>query len=261
MKHSMMGLMLLLTTASVWAGTFFDNFDDGNMDEWTLRKALGQDAKSTWKIENGELVFEAIDSAIDFKFENGTGRINEGIDSAISFTIGEPTWNNYTVRVKAKIVRHQPNINGLEGAQLMVRVNATGNNLYIFTVGTGAAGLAFSLKLALVSDVVQNVQHIQYVFADRFDWQRGTWYDLRVTVEGDLLKFYINDVLFVEYTPVGHSDTRYSTGSVGVGVCCEKTTVHFDDFSVTYDDVPDTLTAVDSKAKLATTWAIIKQRR
>ena len=54
MRLTIIGLLLLLTTALVWAGTLTDNFDDGNMDEWILEK---EQQASTWKIENGELIF------------------------------------------------------------------------------------------------------------------------------------------------------------------------------------------------------------
>ncbi|MCH8294844.1 hypothetical protein IH992_27485 [Candidatus Poribacteria bacterium] len=103
MKYTVVGLTLFLLVISSWAGEFRDNFDDGNMDGWTLFRPFGQG--STWKIENGELILEAI-------------------NSPIGFVIGETTWKNYTVRAKTKIVKHQPA--KMEQAQLVVRQDVLG---------------------------------------------------------------------------------------------------------------------------------------
>ena len=103
MKCSIIGLTLFLLAGSTWAGTFSDNFDDGNMDEWTLFRPFGQG--SAWKIENGEIILQAI-------------------DGPIGFDIGETTWKNYTVRAKTKIVKHQPA--KMEQAQLVVRQDVLG---------------------------------------------------------------------------------------------------------------------------------------
>ena len=35
MKHVIIFLTLLLLVTSAWSGTLLDNFDDGNMDEWS----------------------------------------------------------------------------------------------------------------------------------------------------------------------------------------------------------------------------------
>ncbi|MBI1925057.1 hypothetical protein HYR99_12515 [Candidatus Poribacteria bacterium] len=60
MKGSIIGFALFLLVTSTWAGTFSDNFDDGNLDGWTIDRPLGQGG--TWKIENGGLVLQAIDT-------------------------------------------------------------------------------------------------------------------------------------------------------------------------------------------------------
>ena len=234
MKRTIVGVMLFLMTASLWAGTLTDNFDDGNMDEWTLLKPFGQ--KSTWKMENGELVLEAV-------------------DSPIAFFIGETTWKNYTVRVKTKMVKHQYDVVWAEAVNLMVRNNSL--NLYIFAVGTTGNDVPISKEKRVFASYTRGGAALFHNEFEPFEWQLDTWYDLRLTAEGDEFKFYVNDTLVLEYT-----DDTYPTGRVGVGACCVRTTiVHFDDFSVASDDIPDTVTAVAPKAKLTTTWGRIKNSR
>ncbi len=234
----MVGLILFLTTASVWAGTFSDNFNDGNMDGWTPFTFFpGQVAKSTWRIENGELIFEAI-------------------DTPIGFFIGESTWKNYTMRVKAKMVKHQYDVVWAEGLFSFIRINPNSPfNLYIFGIGTtGNARPISEEKRAYATFGQEGSAAFHHFEFEPFEWQLDTWYDLRITAKEDFFQFYINGALVLEYT-----DATHPTGGVGISVCCMRgTTVHYDDFSLTGDDVPDTVTAVDPQAKLATTWGKLK---
>ena len=228
MKYAMVGLMPFLMITSAWAGTLRDSFDYSNMNEWTI----GGSPNNKWRIENGALVLESIDTP------------------PISFTIGETTWNNYTVRVKAKIVKQQPCVDWIEAAALRMRHDLNGR--YLFGVGT--SGL--SPKRVFACFIQADNPTAQHFVFNPFEWQLDTWYDLRVTAEEDKFQFYVDDALVLEYM-----DATYPTGGVGVAVCCIKTTVYFDDFSVTGDDVPNRDLVVSPKTKLATTWAKIKQVR
>jgi hypothetical protein len=86
-----------------------------------------------------------------------------------------------------------------------------------------------------------------------YEWELDTWYNLRVTAEGEHFKFYVDDELVLEY-----EDNVHPTGQVGVGVAYTKTTAHFDDFVVSGDDVPNLNYSVSSKGKLPTMWGKIK---
>jgi len=234
-NHTIVALTLFLLAGSTWAGTFSDNFNDGNMDGWTLFKPPFGPPNSTWKIENGELVLEAV-------------------DTPIIFFIGESTWKNYTVRVKAKMVKHQYDVVWAEGILLPVRFNSP-PNLYLFGVGTtGNVVPIGEEKRAYATFGREGSAAFHHFEFEPFEWQLDTWYDLRITAKEDFFQFYINGALVLEYT-----DATHPTGGVGISVCCMRgTTVHYDDFSLTGDDVPDTVTAVDPQAKLATTWGKLK---
>ena len=75
-------LCVLLTAASAWAGTLVDDFSDGNFAGWT------QSGAGSWRVENEELIFDNRDPA------------------SILF-MGEPDWQDYTISVNAKFVKHQ----------------------------------------------------------------------------------------------------------------------------------------------------------
>ncbi|MBI1925058.1 hypothetical protein HYR99_12520 [Candidatus Poribacteria bacterium] len=123
-------------------------------------------------------------------------------------------------------------------------------NTYPFVLGTGGA---FGNTKRLNVWLVNNPDVPLHYESSPFEWELNTWYELKVTAEGDQFKIYVDDELVHDYV-----DATHPSGAIGISTLFAGTTAHFDDFSVTGDDVPDTARAVDTKAKLATTWATIK---
>ncbi len=222
MKHAMIGVALLLLTTSVWAGTLRDDFDDGDMDEWDLSEAGG-----VWEVKNGEVVI--------------TPR-----GSPAGFSIGETTWENYTVRVRTRIAKHQ-STGFIEGPTVFVRESLMGHG---YNFGLGTRGV--SSKMAYAFYVQGDITPRHFV-SEPFEWKLDTWYDLKLTAEGDQFWFYVDNLLMIHYT-----DSVYSKGKAGIASAFSGTTAHFDDFSVTGDDVPDLDLGVSPELKLATTWGKVK---
>ncbi len=224
MKRVVMGIALLLLTTSVWAGTLRDDFDDGDMDEWDLTRASG-----ICEVKDGELVI--------------TPR-----GSPVAFWIGETTWGNYTVRVRIRIAKHQTTASGwIEGLFIAVRQRLEGN-AYLF--GLGTRGLNSKMAYA---GYLQGDDLLRNFVSEPFEWELGKWYDLKLTAEGEQFWFYVDNQLVIHYT-----DDTYPRGKVAIGSTYQETTAHFDDFSVTGDDVPDLNLGVSPEAKLATTWGQVK---
>jgi hypothetical protein len=225
MKRVVMGIALLLLTTSVWAGTLRDNFDDGDMDEW-VAEPIGANGK--WEIKAGELVITPQACPVPFR-------------------IGEKTWENYTVRVRARIEKHQTTASGwIEGLFITAR-QLLEEHTYLF--GLGTRGLSGKMAYALY---MQGKDTMHFV-SEPFEWELNKWHDLKVTAEGDQFWFYVDNRLVIHYT-----DDTYAKGYVGIGSGYRQTTVHFDDFSVTGDDVPDLNLDVSPEVKLATTWGQVK---
>jgi len=217
-------LMIAILSTSAWAGTLKDNFNSGNMNSWDSSGA----PQDTWAVKNGELVVTP-----------------DGYP--VGFSIGETTWKDYTILVRAKIVKFQPS-GAIEGANIAARCASFPMYGYVFGFGM----LSDSNKYIFCFRSEGNIMVSIAVFKP-FEWELDKWYDLKLTAEGDQFKFYVNDELVIEYT-----DTAYPAGKVGIGASFSTTTAHFDDFSVTGNDV---FAPVEAKGKLATSWGKIKSNQ
>jgi len=163
MKYMMVGLTLFLLVMSSWAGTFMDDFEDGNMDEWA---SVSTGAGGNWKIENGELILQS-KSPGDF----------------IVYT-GKDTWKDYTIKVKLKPSKDSSG---------MTSFRITGNGLY--SAGLGGLGTSRQFVSYYFSFVKDTIHHEEVPF----DWEPDTWYVLKAVIEGDYFKYYVNDELVMEY--------------------------------------------------------------
>jgi len=216
-----LALMVTMLPATLWAGTLKDDFNDGNLNGWDLSGA----PRDTWEVKNGELVVTP-----------------KGLP--VGFSIGETTWNNYTVSVRAKIVNCQFT-GAIEGVSIGVRSLSFPLYGYVFGFGTIDKKYIYCFR-------VDGSTTVFIAESKPFEWELDKWYDLKLIVEGDQFKFYVNDELVIEYT-----DTVYPTGKAEITASFSETISHFDDFSVTGDEVP-TLTNVLPKDKLAAAWGKVK---
>ncbi len=224
MKYTMIGLTLFLMISSASAGTLTDDFSDRNMNEWTKD---GRGNHREWRLENGELIIES-----NFSL-NG-------------FSIGEVTWKDYTVGVSLKIVKHRPFQGLREGAALSFRATDVDNSYYF-----GLVTLGLNPKQAEIFYFNKEVGN-QSILSKLFAWEMDTWYDLKVTVKGNRLEFYINEELVLALT-----HDLFTAGKVGLGVG-NSVTAHFDNFFVIGDDIPDLNLSVSPKSKAVNTWGKIK---
>lgn len=215
-------VIMTILPATLWAGTLNDNFNSGNMSRWDLSGA----PQSMWAINNGELVV--------------TPR------SPVEFYTGETTWKDYTISVRAKIAKSQPS-GAIESVNISARSKAPLYG-YVFGLGTLSDSNKYIFCFRANGSTIVSIS----VFKP-FEWELDKWYDLKLIAEGNRFRFYVNNELFIEYT-----DATYPAGKVGITAGFSTTTAHFDDFSVTGNDVPDILSSVPPKDKLVTTWGKIK---
>ena len=225
MKRTMIYLTLFLLVTSAGAIDFRDDFEDGNMDEWT------EQGPCKWQIENGELILQPV------SFQCG-------------FTIGEATWQDYTVGAKVKIVEHQANPQRGEGAVLLLRFTPTFRFYWVALRTPPGSDLKIASS-AYSDDTLTNT----VLKAEPFDWELNRWYDLQVRAKGSHFELFIDGKVVLS-----HTSNVYPMGAVGLGIGNEFTSAHFDDFFVTDEDIPS-ITAVSPKTKVATTWSEIKRRQ
>ena len=222
-------LCMLLIAASAWAGTLVDDFSDGDFEGWT------QSGAGNWRVENEELIFSAL-AAPSYLF------------------MGETDWQDYTISVNARFVKHQAS-NCCGEVIVLAPRGRTMNLCYTFFMGTWQQTGQRVGAFYLLGD--WNPRNFRF---KEFSWDMDTWYRLKLTADGDEFQLYVDDELVLEY-----EDSTLAAGKVGFGGAFHSTTIHFDDVVITGDDVPDmNLSAedmdfpVDPKAKSTTTWAAIK---
>ena len=78
-----MVVVYLVSTTPAFAGTFRDNFEDGNFEGWQASIA----SKGKWEVGNGELIITP-----------------EGMVSTALF-IGEAGWSDYTLQTDVMVVK------------------------------------------------------------------------------------------------------------------------------------------------------------
>ena len=248
MRYTMAGLMLLLMTASAWAGTWSDDFESGNTDSWAVAH------------EGGATTFETVD-----------GELNVEVQGEFATFIGlvnSSHWRDYTVTVKTKILEI---FGSFANGGIYLYESFPNEQFYYFFVGdrwgpedwkalieaseghieAPYPGTPSEGQGVIIYPVVGEIQEGKSkVFAPELD----RWYTLKAVAQGSSTEFYVDDEL------VGTFDfSELSSG--GVGVVVTNARVRFDDFTVTGPGVSLGATPVEPQAKLAMTWARIKQGR
>ncbi len=185
----------------------------------------------------------------DWKVANGTWAVKGGIyqlskgGQAEHSLIGEEDWDDYTIEAKVRL--DEGSWAGIvfraksEMEYYVYYLNVPGNisELWRHKAGAWNARDNISQPKAVGGVVIAN----------------GEWLDMKIVVEGDKFTLYLNDEKQVE-----DSDNVYDKGKVGVWGW--ETGASFDDFTVSGDNIVDTL-AVNPNRKLTTTWGHLKKVR
>ncbi|MBM3211997.1 DUF1080 domain-containing protein [Candidatus Poribacteria bacterium] len=231
MRYTMAILVFSMMALYSYAGTFTDNFSDGNMDGWVLNIA---GAGGDWKVENGELILQS-----------------RGF-SAKGFKIGENDWQDYTIQVNIKITKHI--VTAIwEQAGIGFRLLTDNNDIlisgYYLALGTPGADKK-ELRTYFYDFVNSQSFNLRSV---PFEWKLDKWYVLKAVIEGNSFKHYVDDKLMMEYT-----DSNSANGTIGLSVT-GSTEAHFDNFSMTGHDIQGNSESVYAQDKLTVKWGGIKK--
>lgn len=231
MKWTVIILFTFLLAKSSWAGTLRDDFSDGNVDGWKqvhTADRFPQLRPGEQHVENGELVIRAV---------NGASGIY----------VGDATWKDYEIQVDANITEHQ--FLDDEGVYFAARTRwpgVIGN--YIFSLGVCGNIKCVEGWYGIADD--PNPHDVKFV---PWDWELNRWYRLKLVASGKRFRFYVDDVLAMEYV-----DDTHKVGGVGFGVQWRATTARFDNAVITGDDVPDKNLSVKMQGVLTTTWGRVR---
>lgn len=206
------GITLSLPT---FAGTQLWDFEEKH-DDWEV-------ANGNWEIKGGI-----------YQLERG-GKAEHSL-------VGEEKWDDYTVEVKIRL--DEGNWAGVvfraqsEMEYYVYYLNVPNNKSELWRHSKGA----WDTRNAINSNIPAT---------KKVKVENEEWLDVKVVVEGEVFKFYINGELQGE-----QKDGTYKTGMIGVWGW--ETGASFDDVTITGDNVKHTL-AVEANNKLATTWGRLKR--
>jgi subtilisin family serine protease len=191
-----------------------EDFEDSTANGWTT-------TSGTWSVgTNGSKVYNS----------NKT-------DSLAITTVGQFTWNNYSISSKVYITDHVASTYGLG---LIARYKDN-NNYYMFGYE--------SYKLR-IKKVVNGID--QYLAEkDYFSLKEKLWYSLQAIVDGNNLKFYVNGELILAI-----NDTSFSTGKAGL--ITKGVTASFDDVVVTSSRIGERFSSTTVPFTVAGgTWGVV----
>ena len=210
----------------------------------------------TW---SGEWAFDFEDAnqAKEWKVANGTWKVQKGAYSEISAAekaahvlFGEDDWADYTVEAKIRVDSNK-------WAGLVFRAISEYEYYVLYQEPTPGV-TAFFQHHGNVWDKrarpAPNKTPIKLKKGDNIEV--GEWYHLKVVVEGDDLKWFINDQQQGEtkLKPAGGLDV-YDKGKVGIWAW--ETKASFDDFKVYGPDIEGQ--AVEPQNKLTVAWGKLKR--
>jgi len=206
--------------------------------EWTFDFEDAAQAKQ-WKVANGT-----------WKIQKGVYSETEGAEKAGHVLFGEDDWTDYTVEAKIRIDKNK-------WVGLVFRAISE-HEYYVLYQEPSPGVTAFFQHHGDVWDKrarpVPNKTPIKIKKGDNIE--AGEWYHLKIVVEGNDLKWFINDQLQAEtkLKRVGELDV-YKKGKVGLWAWQSKAS--FDDFKVYGPDIEGQ--AVEPQNKLTVTWGKLKK--
>ena len=237
---------LFLSPVSVFAGTFLDTFEGGNLDRWWEVVPWDREPGS-WEIVEGGL--------------HGAGQ-----DISLRlFTTGDDTWKDYTVEFDVRLLKRHgaPRISIAARVQEKWIVQCQMMEPVIVLPGGGNVPekgwvhcYAGSLNGGKVKGLVLEPHPRLKLFR---------WTHLKLRAEGNIFTLWINGEQVMEPTELRIRRDRegfagfpeFQTGGVGIGLA--NCTARFDNVTVTGESIPDSgAFAITSRRKLSTTWGHLK---
>lgn len=186
----LLGLLLFLGMATPASATFFtDSFQDGNANGWTPNGG-------TWSV--------VTDGSYVYRQTNNTGTWNS--------TAGSASWSSYAVEARIKPL----SFNGTDRSVSLHGRRSDANNHYYV-----------SLRNSNILRLAKVVGGTNTILTDvTFTVTAGTWYKVRLEMNGTSIKVYVNGVLKVSAT-----DSSLTQGAVMFGM--SNATAEIDDVIVT----------------------------
>lgn len=222
--YTILFYMILAIVAPVWAGTYTENFDDGNFDGWEIVNTKG--GASEWKVENGILQCT---------------RNNVWISSLV---FGQEEWRNYSIKFDAKMLEKLDP----QWHTMGIDFRITEELSFVW------CSMGDSARWAFIEVWLDNNGPLKHS-DKKLDFQLDRWYHLKGVANKGNFEFYVDDELLVSLY-----DLSLPAGRIGLsaGSCVAQ----FDNVVIIGDDIPDNnaKAVVSSSDKLAATWGQLRSK-
>jgi hypothetical protein len=234
MRSVIVALSLILISTPAWAGTFMDNFEDGDWEGWEViaGDTWNTDVQERFSIVEGVLRIDAMGKPEDW----------------YALSIME-NWKDYSFSADMRIVECDP-ANPEGGGGIASRVGDVASYGSYILVGDTSSWEARSDRKGKDWRISWGVG-----LPDAVAPQIGEWHRAEIKVTGIKISFYVDGELEHDVP-----DVRHSSG--GVRLFAQHAIVEFDNVVITGDDIPDVGPsghAVEPEAGLTTAWGWIKR--
>ena len=246
MKPIIIVVILFLCPFPGWTGTFLETFDDGELEGWTELVQLNNQPGS-WEIVDDEL--HAISHETFLRL----------------LTTGDDTWEDYTIEFDVKPLKKH----GIGAISIAVRVQETWIvycSISDPVVIIGDNPPIHEPRIGCFAGSLHRVPFVDLLFEPHPLLRFNRWSHLKLSVQGDIFTFWINEEQVMEPTrlqifrqiEVFNDFPDFLTGGVGFGLA--NYTARFDNITITGDSIPNRGgLSVKPTGKLATTWGDLKR--
>ena len=234
-----------LLTVSGWAGTFLETFDDRDFKGW--EELWADKGPAVWEVVDDELQAESREAYIHF------------------LITGDSTWEDYTMELDVKPLKKH----GIGGISIAARVKGTWIvycSIFDPVIIINDNDPIQEARIGCFAGTLQRPARALLRFEQHPLLRLNRWTHLKLSVEGDIFTFWINEEQVMEPTKlrIGENIKAFNdfhdfrTGGIGFGLW--NYTARFDNITVTGDSIPNSGDFdVTPQRKLATAWGQLKR--
>jgi len=216
-----LGFLLWISPRTALAGTFRDNFDDGDLVGWKPNIPAGI------SIINGKLQFRGADSLI--------------------VKVGSPSWEGYSLEARVKIAEF------MGGGWFSTRIlqSNTGDRTGYYELRLAQGGIVSALY---VND------HCVESFQVPIVVEENLWHSVKINPSNGKVSFYLDEILIAQFTDVGLSGYADMCSTKGTHVYVDDVGISGPNIPDTGPSGPNSF-AIESRSKLAITWGEVKKSK
>ena len=215
------GLLLWILPLTSTAGTFRDDFDDGDLEGWKPNIATGL------SVVNGELQFKSADPLI--------------------LKIGDPSWKGYSLEAQVKIAEFAGG--GWFSIRILQDNSGELSGYYELRFGQGA----------IIAALHVNNRCMESFRVDE-TVEEKIWHRVKMTPSNGKVLFYLDEVLIAQLTDLGLSGYADMCSTKGTHVYVDDVVISGPNIPDTGPSGPKSF-SVTPCSKLTTTWGRIRRMK